>query len=215
LAREHLPPINRGRLSLSGTIRFALVLLAGLALGAADAPKPVPPPSPLDMVRGKTDAPLTVIEYGSLTCPHCAEFEKEILPELKRDWIDTGKIRFIFRDMPRDGLDLKAFQFAHCSGDDRFFAFLDSLYGSQPVWVPSKDPAAEFVRLGRLGGLSEAKVHDCLADKSLERASFDSAQAGSAAGVDVTPTFFLDGKKIEPRTYADWQSVLGEASKAL
>jgi protein-disulfide isomerase len=200
---------------LSGTIRFALVLLAGLVLGAADAPKPVPPPSPLDMVRGKTDAPLTVIEYGSLTCPHCAEFEKEILPELQRDWIDTGKIRFIFRDMPRDRLDLQAFQFAHCSGDDRFFAFLDSLYGSQVVWVPSPDPVAEFVRLGRLGGLSEAKIRDCVADQTLARASAASAQAGHDAGVDVTPTFFLDGKKIEPRSYADWQSVLGQATKGL
>lgn len=200
---------------MSGTIRFALVLLAGLMLGAADELKPVPPPSPLDMVRGKTEAPLTVIEYGSLTCPHCAEFEKEILPELQRDWIDTGKIRFVFRDMPRDRLDLQAFQFAHCSGDDRFFAFLDSLYGSQQVWVPSKDPVAEFVRLGRIGGLSEAKIHDCVADQALARASAASAQAGHDAGVEFTPTFFLGGKKIEPRSYADWQSVLGEASKGL
>jgi|HubBroStandDraft_1064217.scaffolds.fasta_scaffold06410_2 protein-disulfide isomerase len=190
--------------------RFALLLLAALALGAAD--KPVPPAGPADQTLGRADAPITVIEYGSLTCPHCAAFELTILPRLKSDWIETGKIRFVFRDLPRDQVDLLAFQFAHCSGDQRFWAFLDSLFRSQSAWVPAPSPAAHFVMLGRLAGLGEAKVRACLADQSLARASAASGQSGHDSGVDSTPTFFLDGRKIEPFTYEDWQRVLSTAT---
>jgi protein-disulfide isomerase len=179
-------------------------------LGAAD--NPVPPVGPTDMVLGRPDAPVTLIEYGSLTCPHCAAFEQTYFPQIKAEWIDTGKIRFIFRDYPRDRDDLTAFQFVHCSGDQRFWAFLDSLYAGQEAWTTAPDLPAEFVRLGRFGGLSEAQTRACLADDALAAASAVSRKDAEAAGVDATPSFFINGRKAALGSMADLERALGEAT---
>jgi len=195
--------------SLRHKFRFAALLFAAAGIGAAAAP--IPAVGPADPALGAAEAPITVIEYGSLTCGHCAAFEQTMLPRLKADWIEPGRIRFVFRDMPRDRVDLQAFQFVHCSSDQRFWAFLDSLYRSQQVWIPAADPAAEFVRLGKLGGLPEAKTRACLADDTLAKASAASAQSGHDAGVEGTPSFFVNGRKVEPAGYEDWQKLLGEA----
>ena len=193
---------------MSHKLRFAALLLAALALGAANAP--VPPVGPADMVLGRPDAPVTVIEYGSLTCPHCAVFDQAIFPRLKTEWIDTGRIRFVFRDYPRDRVDLLAFQLAHCGGNHFFWALLDRLYQSQAVWSHQPNPADDLVRLGELAGLPEAKTRACLADQSLARASAASLQGGDRAGVDGTPSFFLNGRKVIPWSYEDWQKLLSE-----
>jgi protein-disulfide isomerase len=185
------------------SVRLALPVIAAVCLGAAGAPPPA------GVTLGRAEAPITVVEYGSLTCPHCAAFEQEVLPHLKSDWIETGKIRFVFRDLPRDRNDLLAFQFAHCSGNDRFWGVLDSLYRSQRAWVSAANPATTFIQIGRTGGLGEAKIRGCLADQSLAKTSIASAQAGHEAGVNATPTFFVDGRKVSPVTYEDWQQLLG------
>jgi len=190
------------------SFRFAALLLAALALGAASAP--VPPVGPADMVLGRRDAPVTVIEYGSLTCPHCAAFEQAVFPRLKTEWVDTGKLRFVFRDYPRDRADLQAFQLTHCGGNEHFWPLLDSLYQSQAAWSRQPNPAEDLVRLGKRAGLPEAKGRACLADQSLARASTASLQGGDRAGVDGTPSFFLNGRKVIPWSYEDWQKLLSE-----
>lgn len=186
-----------------------VLLLAFLPLAAFAAP--VPPVGPGDMVLGPAAAPVTIVEYGSLTCPHCAAFDQEIFPEIKRQWIDTGKIRFVFRDMPRDQLDLKAFQLAHCSGDPRFWGFLDALFRNQRSWMSAADPTAQLVQIGRLGGLSEAAAHACLSNDALARASVASAKGGHDAGVTATPSFFANGEAITPFSLDDWAKALTEA----
>ena len=189
--------------------RLALFLLAFLPLTASAAP--LSSVGPGDMVLGPTTAPVTIVEYGSLTCPHCAAFDQEIFPEIKRDWIDTGKIRFVFRDMPRDQLDLKAFQLAHCSGDQRFWGFVDALFRNQRSWMTGTDPTAQLVQIGRLGGLSDAKARACLADDTRAKASVASAKGGHDAGVTATPTFFANGQIITPFSLDDWTKALTEA----
>jgi protein-disulfide isomerase len=192
-----------------GCVRFVLFLFAGLLLGAAGAA--VPPAGPADMALGRPDAPVTVIEYGSLTCPHCAAFDQGLFPRIKAEWVDTGKIRFVFRDYPRDRVDLKAFQLAHCEQGRLFWPLIDAFFEEQPNWVRSRSPDAELIRLGHLAGLPEAAAHACLADQSLARASAASGQGGSRAGVTGTPTFFVNGQKIALWEYTDWQRALTEA----
>jgi protein-disulfide isomerase len=188
-------------------VRLALILLAGLALGAA-APAPV---LPADMLLGRADAPVTVIEYGSLTCPHCAAFDQSLFPRLKAEYIDSGKIRYVFRDFPRDRVDLQAFQLAHCEHGRAFWPLIELLFQNQPAWIKAHDTRAALVQLGRQAGLSEPAARTCLADQSLATASAASAASGSKAGVETTPSFFVNGQKIALWSYEDWQKSLKEA----
>ena len=191
-------------------VRLALILFAGLALGAA-APAPVLPIDPADMVLGRADAPVTVIEYGSLTCPHCAAFDQSLFPRLKAEYIDSGKIRYVFRDFPRDRVDLQAFQLAHCEHGRVFWPLIEMLFQNQPAWLRAKDTRAALIPFGRQAGLSEPATRACLADQSLATTSAASAEAGSKAGVEFTPTFFVNGQKIALWSYEDWQKSLKEA----
>ena len=181
-------------LTLAGL--FVAAGLAGLPAGAAE---PGPTPTAQDHVEGKADAPITIIEYGSLTCPHCAEFDKVTLPEVKKNWIETGKAKLIFRVFPLNKLDLKAAKLASCVPPDRFFAFVDTVYQSQATWMGSSDPEQSLAGIARLAGVSEDKVKSCLADKKLEDEVVAAAfTAQKTYGVDSTPTFFINGAKMDP-----------------
>jgi protein-disulfide isomerase len=155
-----------------------------------------PPVGPQDQVLGRADAPVTVIEYASLTCPHCGHWESQVFPQVKQDLIDTGKIRFVFRDYPLDGKALRAAQLAHCSGDDRFWGFLQAEFGSQTAWAfNDRDPTDALVKIGKLGGLPEAQARACMEDDTLAKSILDSREQGETAGVTGTPTFFINGRK--------------------
>ena len=150
---------------------------------------------PQEQVLGNPDAPVTIIEYASLTCPHCAQFHKEVLPELKERYIAPGKVRLIYRDFPLDQTALAAAALAHCAGPERYFSMLDVLFETQGNWARADDPIAALKRLGKLGGLTDEKMNACLADQQLTdgilRARLDGQnqyQIGS------TPTFIIDGK---------------------
>jgi protein-disulfide isomerase len=192
------------------SIRLALILFAGLTLGAA-APAPVLPVGPADIMLGQADAPVTVIEYGSLTCPHCAAFDQSLFPRLKADYIDSGKIRYVFRDFPRDRVDLDAFQLAHCEHGRAFWPLVELLFQNQPSWTKARDTRAALIQLAPRAGLSEPAARACLTDQSLANTSAASAASGSQAGVEFTPTFFVNGQKIALWSYEDWQKVLQEA----
>jgi protein-disulfide isomerase len=178
--------------------RILLMSVSAIAfgMGAALAAEPAPV-GPEDQVLGPADAPVTVIEYASLTCPHCARWEADIFPQVKKEWIDTNKIRFVFRDFPLDGSALKAAQLAHCTGDARFWGFLQLEFASQGNWARQGDPTNALAQLVRLGGVSDEKARACMSDDSkLARAVTESRAEGEKAGVDSTPTFFFNGKKV-------------------
>jgi protein-disulfide isomerase len=192
-------------LSLTG-----LSLLAGLsplrligqamAQSAADVAKPVSLP---DMALGPADAAVTITEFASMTCPHCAAFNEGVFPKIKSEYIDTGKIRYIFREFP---LDIKAAAGSMlarriASGDaSKYFAVIDLLFKSQNDWV-MKDTAAALTRIGKQAGLSQQQVEDCLKDQSLlDKIAADQKYAADVLKVDSTPTFFVNGEKIKGET---------------
>jgi protein-disulfide isomerase len=177
--------------------RFWLMIVAvWAAAGSAASGATLAPIGPDDFVLGSDKAPVTVIEYASLTCPHCARWENEVFPKVKSDLIDSGKIRYAFRDFPLDGIALKAATLARCD-QGRYYSFIEVLFETQMSWLPrsaDQDPTPELLRIGKLGGLSEAKAQACLTDQKLSDAVVASRQQGETAGVNSTPTFFFNGK---------------------
>jgi protein-disulfide isomerase len=186
---------------------IALLALAGPQPAMAQAP--ATPPSaaaqaaalkltPDDRILGKADAPVTIVEYASLTCPHCAHFDIDVLPKLKAKWIDTGKARLILRDYPLDEPAMRAAMVARCAPADKFYPFIDTLFHDQQQWVMSKDYKAALQRLALLGGMSKSEFDACLANKSVEDKVLQSrVNATQQLAVEATPTFFINGIKFD------------------
>jgi protein-disulfide isomerase len=144
---------------------------------------------------GDENAPVTIIEYSSLTCPHCATFHNEVLPDLKEQYIDTGKVRMIFRDFPLNEPAVDAAVLAHCAGDDRYTGFLDVLFQTQPNWSSAANPRDALKQLGKLGGLSDSEMDACFNDESMQNAVLQSRLDGSNEHkVQSTPTFVINGE---------------------
>ena len=190
-------------------ILLSVVVLAGLGLvgfGSARARAD----DTTDHVLGKADAPITIIEYASFTCPHCAEFNKEILPEVKAKYVDTGKAKLVYRDFPLDQWALRASVLARCAPADKYFGFVDVLFQNQVTWATAKDPMAALEKIGMLGGVSSAQFSACMQDKKLQDAVLaQSLQGQKEFDVQGTPTIIVNGKKIEnPQTFADFDKIL-------
>jgi protein-disulfide isomerase len=169
-----------------------------------------------DLLLGNQDAPVTIIEYASLTCPHCAAFEKETLPLIKKEWIDTGKAKLVFRDFPLDGSAIKASLVARCAPPDRFYGFLEVLFGSQENWARQGDPTEALGRIAKLGGMDDDKFRSCLKDDALQNKILASRLQGEKEfGVSSTPTFFINGTKlVGSQPYEKFDEALKAASKA-
>jgi protein-disulfide isomerase len=185
-------------------ILLFLVVFASWALagaGAADTP---------DRVLGKPDAPITIIEYASLTCPHCAAFNKDVLPEFKAKYVDTGKAKLIFRDFPLDQWALKAAMLARCAPADKYFSFIDVLFENQVTWATAKDQMAALERIAKLGGMAAEKFNACMQDRALEDAVLaESLRGQKEFAVNSTPTIIVNGKKIDnPLTFAELDKIL-------
>jgi protein-disulfide isomerase len=149
-----------------------------------------------DMALGDPDAPVTIIEYASLTCPHCATFHNESWPTIKRDYVETGKVRFVFRDVYFDQFGLWGAMLARCGGEGPFFGYLDMLMKRQREWAQSGG-VDELMRIGRLGGLSDDRMQACLSDEDFMRALVEDYQRNvEADGVRSTPTFFINGDRF-------------------
>jgi protein-disulfide isomerase len=170
-----------------------------------------------DRVLGRTDAPITIVEYASMSCPHCAHFATTVLPELKKKWIDTGKAKLVLRDFPLDKLALRAAMIQRCVPPDRFYAFAETLFADQQQWVMAEDADAALARLAQLGGMSRSAFDACLKDGALENFILQERLiAAKDLGVGATPTFFINGSKFagEP-TVAEFDKVLtGLAAKS-
>lgn len=153
-----------------------------------------------DMSIGEADAPVTIIEYASLTCPHCAAFHKTTWPTLKTDYIDTGKARLVFREVYFDAYGLWGGMLARCGGADPYFGFIDLLLSRQEEWSRAGDQnaiVAEMKKIGRIGGLQNEKMNACLQDQDLARVLVDDYKKNIAEdGIDSTPSFIINGEKM-------------------
>jgi protein-disulfide isomerase len=171
---------------------------------AAEAPKPaatvdvaklMQPGALPEKVLGKDDAPVTIVEYASMTCPHCAHFHETTLPELKKKYIDTGKARLIFREFPFDPRAEAGFMLARCSNDN-YFAMVDVLFKQQQNWATVSDAKDALLQISKLAGFSQESFEACLTDqKLLENVRAVRDRASNDFGVDSTPTFFINGNK--------------------
>lgn len=159
---------------------------------------PIPGPrlEGLDFVMGHPDAPVSVIEYASMTCPHCQRLHVEVLPRIKAEYIDTGRVRWVFRDFPLDRMALNAHMLARCAGPERFFAYLDVFFGQLQNWTAgTPDQMTQSLRrLARLGGMSDAQMDQCLADMNVQAAVLNQTMIGEREHrVQATPTLVVDG----------------------
>jgi protein-disulfide isomerase len=163
-----------------------------------------------DFVIGSPSAPVTMIEYASLTCPHCSNFHENILPNLKSAYIDSGKVRLVYRDFPLDGVALQASMLARCSGRERFFGFLDILFKRQKQWAASPDPLAALAKVAALGGMSADDFKACLANKKIENQVLAQRQeAEKAFAIRSTPSFIINGRQVTGGTgIADFKAII-------
>lgn len=166
-----------------------------------------------DRVLGDPKAPITIIEYASLGCPHCAKFHQETLPKIKKNYIDTGKAKLIFRDFPLGGAAYAAAMMARCAPPARYFQFVDVLFQNQQIWAGSKDPRAALARIGKLGGMSQADFDACLNNEALFKGLKNvQLEAKQKFDVNATPTFIINGEKISgAQPYEVFQKVLDKA----
>jgi len=173
-------------------------------------------PGPLeDMVLGKADSPNVIVEYASMTCPHCALFQKTVFPEVKAKYIDTGQTRFILREFPLDGLAVAAFMLARCAGPDRYYPMIDGLFETQETWaVPGGDGKEKLLLIAKQAGFSKEKFDQCLGDKELFNKIVEvRKQAHEKFGVDSTPTFFVNGKRLTgEQQFKDFEAALSGKS---
>ncbi|MCM0020920.1 MAG: DsbA family protein [Tagaea sp.] len=169
---------------------------AGTARAVPQTPIPGPRLEGLDFVMGHPDAPVTLIEYASLTCPHCQRLHVDVMPRLKAEYIDTGRVRLVFRDFPLDRMALNAHMLARCAGPERFFAYLDVFFGQLQSWTSGspEQMTQSLRRLARLGGMSDAQMDQCLADPSVQAAVLNQTMIGEREHrVQATPTLVVNG----------------------
>jgi protein-disulfide isomerase len=172
-------------------------ITSAMAQSAADVAKPVSLP---DMAIGPADAAVTITEYASMTCPHCAAFNAEVFPKIKATYVDTGKVRYIFREFPLDIKAAAGSMLARCIAKDdsgKFFAVIDLLFKSQGDWV-MKNTTETLTRIGKQAGLTQQQVEDCLKDQALlDKIAADQKYASEVLKVNSTPTFFINGEVIK------------------
>ncbi len=193
------------------TVMFGVCALASGSAWAADSIQI----GPLDRVLGKADAPLTVIEYASMTCPHCAKFHENVMPTIKADWIDTGKIKLVYRDLPTPPISMAmgVAMITQCAPKEQYFPILGYLFKAQDRWLSSPDPLSEIKRTVGLAGITPAEVDACLKNTDLSNQLNERAQEGTRLyHVNSTPTLVVNGQLIEGETpYASIKKTLEDA----
>ena len=205
----------------TAALAAATALLGGLPLSFAQAAEPAPTvpmsdlmkPEPLpDRVLGNANAPVTIVEYASMTCPHCAHFQETTFPELKKLYIDTGKAKYILREFPLDNLAAAAFMLARCAGEldsGKYYAMVDTLFAQQQQWAVEK-PIPHLLAIAKQAGFTEKSFDACLQNqKLLDGIEAIRQRAIKQFGVDSTPTFFIDGKRyVGALTLAEMQKAI-------
>lgn len=191
---------------LAGALALAFAVAPAVAETAA-APATVP-----DMAMGPADAKVTVVEYASYTCPHCAHFHADVMPQLKANYIDPGKIRFVYREVYFDKYGLWAAMVARCGGEMRYFPIQDILYDTQAEWLkPGSDAgiADALRKIGLTAGLDKDKLAACMNDSKMAQDLVAAYQANAAAdNIDSTPSFVINGEKYSNMSYEDFAKIL-------
>ena len=193
------------------------LLLAGAALAALGATTPafaldkaelMKPPALGDMALGAEEgAKVTIIEYASATCPHCAAYHKDAWKKLKAEYVDTKKIRYIFREFPTNDAALAAFMIARSAPKDAYFPLMDVFFETLETWT--RNPAEGLFNIARQAGFTQAKFDETLKNEALAKGILEIREGGSKFGVDGTPSFFINGEKFDgERTFEAFKAAI-------
>ena len=168
------------------------------------APGPLP-----DVSIGKADAPVTIVEYMSMTCPHCARFHEETFEGIKAKYVDTGKVRFVLREFPLDARAMAAIMLARCAPEGQYFPMVSALFKSQGTWAVAPDGRAALLQMSKVAGFTQESFEACLTNQKLLDDVQATMQKGDKDfGVKATPTFFFNGKKYSGEMSVDTMSAL-------
>jgi protein-disulfide isomerase len=174
-------------------------------------------PGPLgDQVQGKADAPVTIIEYASMTCSHCATFHVQTYPQLKQKYIETGKVKYILREFPLDELAAGAFMVARCAGDGKYYDAIEAMFKGQQSWAFVRNPIPPLFAIAKNFGLNEQTFEKCLSDqKMLDGVNAVRQRGQEKFGVNSTPTFFINGKIFRgAMTFPELEQQIAAAGKS-
>jgi protein-disulfide isomerase len=198
-------PLSPARASL--LVAVAIVLSGfGPSPYTPSAPGKVDPPTPEELLRpgplgeralGSPDAPVTVIEYASLTCPHCRDFHADVFPRVKRDYIDTGKVRYIVREFPIGRTAASAAIVNRCAPEEKYFSLLDAFLSRQAEWVSQEVRPDAIYSVAKSSGMSRETFDKCLSNQTIIEGLIEVKQRGRQFGVIGTPTFFVNGRKAQ------------------
>jgi protein-disulfide isomerase len=178
-----------GATALSSTLMMATAALA-VDLAALNQA-----PDIGEMTLGAPDAKVTVIEYASATCPHCAAFYNDTFPALKKEYIDTNKIRFVFREYPLDDAALAGFMVARCAPKDKYFSIIEILFATQPKWVPN--PLEGLGAIAQQAGFTKDQFDACLKNETVAKQIMAVREKGTGFGISGVPTFFVNGEMMD------------------
>lgn len=183
------------------------------AAGAQEAASPV-----VDMTLGQADAPVEIIEYGSFTCPHCAAFEETVFPQIKENYIDTGKVKFTFREAYFNKYDMWASLMARCGGEMKYFGIVDMIYSTQNEWArqSSEQGVADAIRkMGLQAGIGQEELDACMQDGEQLKALVAWYQGNvEKDGFNSTPSFIVDGELHSNMPYDEFSKLLDERYEA-
>lgn len=220
---------RRNVLALAAASTAAIALASGQAWAQeaakpADGTAPVKAPEPAgkideaklmapgtlkDIVMGKADAPVTIVEYASMTCPHCAHFATTTLPTIKEKYIDTGKAKLILREFPFDPRAAAAFMLARCAPEDRYYPMVEVLFAQQEQWAGAANAEEPLLQISKLAGFTQESFKACLTNqKLLDDVNAARERGANEFGVNATPTFFINGSKYSGALSVDEMSAI-------
>ena len=208
--------LSKPRLATMMLAMMAALLMSVLPAAAQDA-SDIDTSSIPEMALGNPDADVTVVEYASFTCPHCASFHAGAFKDLKKDFIDTGKINFIYREVYFDRQGLWAAIVARCGEEpeNRFFGIADMIYENQAAWARQNDPqdiVASLRRYGKTAGLTDSQLDACFTDSdNAQKLYARYLQQAEEDGVNSTPTFIINGTRYSNMPYSEMSAIINEA----
>jgi protein-disulfide isomerase len=229
LPLRHRRIVRRDLLKLAaGAVAISVAAAWGLSLPVLAQRKKAAGPSEVpmeelmkagslpDLVLGKADAPITVVEYASMTCGHCATFHNKVFPALKEKYIDADKVRLVFREFPLDNLAAAASMLARCAGGEKTLPLISVLFAKQEEWAFVKgDPRPELFKVAKQAGFTQESFDKCLADqKLLEDITAVRTRGAETFGVSSTPTFFINGKKLAGASLDDFEKAFAPILKS-
>lgn len=212
---RYLPLVAAALLAIGGAIYMTQNSgsLPGVSIAEAQEADASVEPAP-DMALGDDAAPVTVVEYASFTCPHCANFHEDVFKKLKSEYVDTGKVKFVHREVYFDRYGLWAGMIARCGGDTRYFGLIDLIYGGQEEWIADGTPATileNLKKIGRTTGMNNDEMDACLQNEEMAQSMVAAYQANAGADeITGTPSFIINGEKYSNMSYSDFAAILDE-----